>query len=109
MLVGGVNIFYKTNWYSCEKLEYTSRHAGFVSEAENFKLVVMVISLFVNKTSLCSKMNTEAGTQGTGYKHKQGLEPEKEGELGCALPSASLLERKVGNDNVFLPPPVMLE
>lgn len=39
-----------------------SRNASFVSEAENFKLDVTVISLFVNKTSLCSKMNTEAGT-----------------------------------------------
>lgn len=49
-----------------------SGNVGFVSEAENFKLS---ISLFVNKTySCCKKSTTEAGTERTGCKHKQGFE-----------------------------------
>lgn len=48
-----------------------SGNVGFVSEAENFKLA---ISLFVNKIYSCCKMDTEAGTESTGCKHKQGFE-----------------------------------
>lgn len=56
-----------------------------MSEAENFKLDVMIISVYVNKTPLCSTMNTEAGTQGTGHMHKQGLDLGRRNEAMLCL------------------------
>jgi len=53
----------------------------------------MVISPFVSKTSLCSKMNAEADTQGTRHKHKQGLEPGRGNEAMLRLQHLCWRER----------------